>query len=147
MDFNTVGYQDSELDNIGFDAAFKLTDNLTLSYKYGYRESLEDALTDVDKTSRTIGGICPDPANQSDYCSLDGFGLIPAGGYQVMNYSRYQEQSSHELTLISDFDGQFNFVAGLYARDGDEPYVASSYRYGQEGMNAVSYTHLRAHET
>lgn len=139
VDFNTVGYQDSELDNIGFDAAFKITDNLTLSYKYGYRESLEDALTDVDKTSRTIGGICPDPANQSDYCSLDGFGLIPAGGYQVMNYSRYQEQSSHELTLISDFDGQFNFVAGLYARDGDEPYVASSYRYGQEGMNVDGF--------
>ena len=60
VDFNTPGYQDSEMDNIGFDATFKISDQLTLSYKYGYRESLEDALTDVDKTSRTIGGTCPD---------------------------------------------------------------------------------------
>jgi iron complex outermembrane receptor protein len=139
IDHNTPGQQDSELDNIGLDVAHQLTDDLTLSYKFGYRESFDNAYTDFDKTSRTTGGICPDPANQSDWCALDGAGLIPPGGYEYSNYGRYNEQTSHEITLVSDFDGQFNFVAGLYTRDGDEPYVARYFRLGQEGLNVDGF--------
>ena len=135
VDHNTVGEQDSELDNIGFDVAYSLNDSLTLNYKFGYRESIDNAKTDVDKTSRTIGGTCPDPANQSPFCALDGAGLLPPNGFYESRYARYNEQTSHEVTLVSDFEGAFNFVAGIYQRDGDEPYDARFFRMGQEAIN------------
>ena len=119
--------------------AFNLNRDLTLNYKFGYRESIDNAFTDFDKTSRTIGGICPDPADQSPFCALDGAGLIPPGGFEHSNYARYNEQSSHELTLVSDYDGPFNYVAGLYTRDGDEPYAARFFRLGQEGLNVDGF--------
>ncbi len=53
----------------------------------------------------------------------------------IANYARYNEQSSHELTLVSNYEGPFNFVAGVYSRDGDEPYAARFFRRGQEGLN------------
>ena len=135
VDHNTVGEQDSELDNIGFDVAYSLTDSLTLNYKFGYRESIDNAKTDVDKTSRTIGGTCPDPANQSPFCALDGAGLLPPNGFYESRYARYNEQTSHEVTLVSNFEGAFHFVAGIYQRDGDEPYDARFLRMGQEAIN------------
>ncbi len=67
----------------------------------------------------------------SRYCAMDG------GGNSTFTNTAYDsiftsEQTSHELTLISQFDGAFNFTVGFTTLEHEEPNVYS-------GINNSSY--------
>jgi outer membrane receptor protein involved in Fe transport len=56
----------------------------------------------------------------SQYCALDGGGV---GTFSDTYYNSVftSEQISHEITLVSDFDGPFNFTLGFTTMKGEEP--------------------------
>ncbi len=124
VDYNTPGNEDSELTLGVADLNVRPGRGLSIRYKGGYRESTENAQTDTDGTSR-MGG--PD----------DPF--LDANGYPfsdtMTNYYRYSEQTSHELSLASSFAGDFQFVLGVFQREGDEPYDARFFEFSNAAFN------------
>ncbi len=78
----------------------------------------------------------------SRYCALDG------GGNSTFANSSYDsiftsEQSSHELNLVSQFDGAFNFTLGFTTLEHDEPNVYSGLDNGS-GPGEWLYTDTSA---
>jgi outer membrane receptor protein involved in Fe transport len=62
----------------------------------------------------------------------------------VSNYNFTSEQDSHEISLVSNFDGKFNFTVGLTYIDGEEPYDARGFNLHGAGSNEWMYTDTSA---
>ena len=131
---------DNSADSFGIDASFRVTDSLTANYKYGWREVIQDNINDSDRTGRTGGGVCPfnhpkvlsgmlQAGQTSRYCALDGGGNGTFAS-SVSNYNFTSDQNSHEISLVSNFDGKLNFHLGATYIDGQEPYDARSQNLG-----------------
>ncbi len=132
--------KDSTSKSVSIDVSFALTDQLSVDYKYGYHDVVNDNLNDSDQRGRTGGGVClfNHPAviagiatagQTSRLCAQDqgGVGLFTDTGSRYIFTS---EQWSHEITLLSDFDGPFNFTLGANLMENDEPYVWIGSDYG-----------------
>jgi outer membrane receptor protein involved in Fe transport len=131
---------DNSAESASLDVTFALTDTLTVNYKYGWRDIEQNSLNDSDQLNRVGGGICPfnhpkvlsgqlTEGQSSRYCALDGGGV----GAFLDSRSHYiftSEQTSHEISLYSGFDGPFNFTVGAVYIDGEEPYIWQGYEYG-----------------
>jgi len=84
--------------------------------------------------SPVVGAVAQLTAGQtSKYCSLDGAGDGTFNDTYL--YSVFTStQTSHEITLMSDFDGPFNFTLGYTTLEGEEPNFYSGPDYGSGGQ-------------
>jgi outer membrane receptor protein involved in Fe transport len=146
VSFNAPLKMDNFAENTSLEAAFALNDTLDVIYKFGWHEVVQDTLNDGDTTNRQGGGVCPFnhpevlagrlvAGERSQFCALDGGGNGTFTDSRV-NYVFTSIQTSHEITLISDFDGPFNFTLGATYLKGDEPYV---FRDTQLGSGNTGY--------
>ena len=131
--FNAPIAKDSTAENFSIDVLYAINDNLTLNYKFGWHDVWENTRNDVDQRNRVGGGVCPfthpsviagvlQAGQTSRICALDGGGN---GTFtdQLSDHVFSSEQTSHEITLVSDFDGPFNFTLGANTIENEEPYM------------------------
>ena len=131
--FNAPIAKDSTAENFSLDVVYAIGDALTLNYKFGWHDVLENTRNDPDQRNRVGGGICPfthpsviagvlQAGQTSRICALDGGGN---GTFtdQLSEHVFTSEQSSHEVTLVSNFEGPFNFTLGANTIQNEEPYV------------------------
>ncbi|MCY4532778.1 MAG: TonB-dependent receptor, partial [Gammaproteobacteria bacterium] len=131
---------DNSADSAGIDVTFNVSNALSANYRFGWREVIQDNVNDSDRTGRTGGGVCPynhpkvlsgmlQEGQTSRYCALDGGGNGTFAS-TISNYNFTSDQTSHEISLVSNFDGKFNFHLGATYIDGEEPYDARSQNRG-----------------
>ncbi|MEM7364484.1 MAG: TonB-dependent receptor [Pseudomonadota bacterium] len=151
--------QDNSQETFSIEAIFALNDNHDIIYLYGDRDTRTDQNDDGDRTNRQPGGVCSAihplvisgdlTAGQTHpRCALDGAGN---GSYadSITNYLRTSDQQSHEIRLVSNNSGPFNFTLGYTYLEGDEPYVFRDIFNGVEtgddpNNNATFYTDTTA---
>ena len=115
------------------DLDFELTETLSLQYTYARGELDQLRMRDGDMTGRIPDAEAPwlpaDCANRYDAEScearwedLNENGIVDPdtedlGAYYAdshIAYSQVLDEKSHELQVLTNFDGPLNFVAGLY---------------------------------
>ena len=138
--FNAPISQDAESENFSLESIFAVTDSLDVTYRFGYHDIRNQTLNDSDQLPREGGGVCPpnhpkvlggmlQAGQTSQYCALDG------GGNGSFNDTRLDrealsEQTSHEITLTSNYGGKFNFTLGANYLDGDQPRSSRNWDFG-----------------
>ena len=116
------------------------------------------ALISRSQTSDPIvAGINPATGEVDPFYALDGAGaplgvgrgrggapIIPGVFTErVNNVWRSSEVDTHEFTLTSNFDGPFNYVAGFFFGEGEDPFgqwriEKSTHRPGLQGQQATA---------
>ena len=127
------------------EAHYTLNDTHELIYKFGNRDTRQKNRSDIDLTDRRGGGVCSaihprvlsgelQAGQTHSRCALDGRGN---GAYadQMNEYHFTSDQDSHELSLVSNNDGPFNYTFGYTFIDGEEPYIYSENFNGVETGN------------
>ena len=138
--FNAPIHRNNSNESFSIEGIFALRDDLDVIYKYGWRDVKQDTLNDGDQLDRQGGGVCPfnhpkvlsgqlQAGATSRWCALDGGG-VGAFADQRINYIFTSEQVSHEVSVVSGFQGAFNFTAGLVYIDGEEPYFYKNWDHG-----------------
>lgn len=113
------GNRTSESQSVEF--SFDISDSLTLRYTYGDNETNSFAQKDSDHTNRVRSADDPTVASDAPARLVDN-------EFQVL----YEyEETSHELQLVSNFDGNFNFIAGLYTYENDTGWFVPSFRHAE----------------
>ncbi len=115
------------------EARYALNETHDFIYKFGDRDTRQQSRNDIDGTARQGGGICSPihprvlsgeltAGERHPRCALDGRGN---GAYadDLNDYLFTSAQQSHELSLVSNNEGPFNYTLGYTYIDGDEPYV------------------------
>ena len=140
---------DNSQETLSLEATFALNDTHDITYFYGDRDTRTDQNDDGDRTNRQPGGVCSAihplvidgtlTAGQTHpRCALDGAGN---GSYadSITNYLRTSDQQSHEIRLVSNNSGPFNYTLGYTRIEGDEPYVYRDTFNGVEtGNNSIN---------
>ena len=126
VNLNRSGVQDTSRKSRTLNADFKVTDTLTLRYTYGWSEVDEWYSRDSDSTNRVPSAA--DPLLASD-------GGVPFVDSRI-NTPFYNDQSSHELQLISNYDGPFNFIVGLFTYENFTDFNL----YGENFSNPLRFT-------
>ncbi len=135
---NRDGVQDNETDRYTLNVDINLTEALTLRYTYGESETRTASSQDGDSTDRV--GSAADPSVPADLnatnevdCLNDGTLLVSAlecwntlAGFGAVSFedtdtihSFTNDESSHEIQLVSAFDGPLNFVLGYYTYENE----------------------------
>ena len=109
---NAPGIQDSHRETVIAYAMFDLTETLTLRYNFGWADIVQSSSRDSDNTNRV--GSAADITLASD-------GGVPFENERWRKNFPYKE-TSHELQLLSNFDGPFNFLAGVFYYDAENDY-------------------------
>lgn len=105
VNLNVPGIHDSYREEITLNADYNITEALTLRYTLGSSDVRTHTSRDHDGMNREYGGYNGDPL------------LVDAGlplFNRRWNFVSTLGQYSHELQVISDFDGPINFIAGAY---------------------------------
>ena len=102
---NLDGRLDNQTDRIALQADFDITDALTLRYTFGDARTRQLMTRDFDLTPRVASATDPFTAADAPVPLVD----------MEFDFPFENDESSHELQLISNFDGPFNFVAGVFA--------------------------------
>lgn len=124
---DTLGRQDTEVDRLIFISTLELGD-MELKYTYGDYEFTFDSLTDGDVTNAEFGALNFTEMFRQATTFAGGINLPnPITGQPItlasdMTASVFQtsEATSHELQIVSDFEGNTNFIAGLYYYNSEE---------------------------
>ena len=127
---NRSGVQESETDRFVVSADFRLHDTLVLQYTYGKSDTGTSASQDGDGTSRV--GRADDPAIPADLdaSEIDTWNASGASfSDSDVLHSFTNEEASHELQLVSFFEGAFNFVAGIYTYENETFFEHASLDY------------------
>ncbi|MEM7017458.1 MAG: TonB-dependent receptor [Pseudomonadota bacterium] len=106
---NSSGISDSEADQYFLSANFDVTDNFTLRYNYGHTDNFSRVTRGRDGTNR-IASIA-DPT-----LSTDAGVRFDA---QRLGVTYDYTETSHELQLLSNLDGPFNFITGIFFYEND----------------------------
>ncbi len=127
------------------EAHYTLNDSHDLIYKFGNRDTRQKNRADIDLTDRQGGGVCSAihprvlsgelvEGQTHPRCALDGRGN---GAYadRMNDYHFTSDQDSHELSLVSNNTGPFNYTFGYTFIDGEEPYIYSERFNGVETGN------------
>jgi iron complex outermembrane receptor protein len=119
---DTEPTQKNTRDFATFISTFEL-DDYTVKYTLGYSDFEFDRGNDVDVTNAADSGLdyslLPMASlGGATVAQFTGFALTPS--IIVEDYAQTNETWTHELQLISDLDGRFNFMAGLYYYNSDE---------------------------
>jgi len=112
---NRNGTQDSETERYTANVDLDITDGLLIRYTFGAAETHTLSSMDGDGTNRT--GSADEPSIPSDLTSAEKEIWIANG--LTFEDSETQsifdnDENSHELQVITSFDGPLNFVAGVY---------------------------------
>jgi len=117
--------------------------DLELKYTFGYSKFDYLKQTDADQSNASLGAV-----NYSEIfrqLTLYGFGADGTGHYLPnpltgqpltmaselqFNFEQSSESMSHELILTSNFDGNLNFIAGLYYYNNEESQYSDYAEYG-----------------
>ncbi len=142
---NAPFFQDNSQESMTLEAHYTLNDSHELIYKFGNRDTRQNNSSDADQTNRQGGGVCSAihprvlsgelVAGQTHpRCALDGRGN---GAYSdfMAAWHFTSDQDSHELSLVSDNAGPFNYTFGYTFIDGEEPFVFSNSFNGVETGN------------
>ena len=140
---NRDGIQDSETDRNTLNFDWDITDALTLRYTYGASQTRTTSSQDGDGTDRV--GSSSDPsipadldANEQVDCLGDGMliGALDcwsASGAEFADsdtvHSFTNDESSHEVQLVSNFDGPMNFVVGYYTYENETFWDQGGFNY------------------
>jgi len=114
---NRTAYKENESDRVTFNLNYDLTDNLALRYTYGEAETHTLGSQDRDGTDRVPSAVDQSiPADIINDPALVERWNTEGGTFRDLEdaWMEDDEESSHELQLFSNFDGPFNFVAGVY---------------------------------
>lgn len=112
---NRSGTQQSETDRYTLNIDWNISDSLVMSYTYGEGETSTLSSQDGDFSSRV--GSSSDPSIPADLRPEDIPIWVASGatfGDVETNHAFSNDEESHELQLLSNFDGPLNFVAGYY---------------------------------
>lgn len=113
----SVGSSMGEQSAVAF--SYDLNDNFTLRYNYGDTDNFSQVQRDRDMTNRIASANDRFTAADAD---------VPLVDEQFEVFYDYTE-SSHELQLVSDFDGSFNFIAGLFTYENHTAWGVPSFVY------------------
>ena len=120
LNANRPGFSNSEGDQAFFYADFDLTESYTLRYNYGWSDVFQRVSRDNDATTRV--GSATDPLLSAD-------GGVPFDDFVKAVMYEYDEQS-HELQLVSNLDGPFNFITGIFFYKNDTTWSIPVFNYG-----------------
>ena len=112
---NRSGTQVSETERYTFNIDWNISDALTLSYVYGEGETSTLSSQDGDFSSRV--GSAADPSIPADLTPAEVTQWMASGatfGDVETHHVFSNDENSHELQLLSNFDGPLNFVVGYY---------------------------------
>ena len=99
---SAVGGSTAEQSSIAF--SFDINDNYTLRYNFGDTDNFSAVQRDRDMTNRVASAA--DPFTAAD-------APVPLIDAEINVWYDYTEQS-HELQLVSNLDGDFNFIVGAF---------------------------------
>jgi iron complex outermembrane receptor protein len=128
---DTLGQQDFESKDITFISTLKLDNDLELKYTFGDNDFSYDLIADGDVSNAAYGAmnfsemfrqittLVGIPGGQYLPNPLTGAPITLASDMTTSNTTR-AEFTSHEVQLVSNYDGAFNFIAGLYYFNSDE---------------------------
>ncbi len=126
---NRASQNDSESDRWTLNAAFDLTDQLQLKYTYGQSETHTFGTRDGDRTDRV--GSTQSPTIPQD--CVDKLGVAGCAGVIFSDtetgYFNDNEEHSHEIQLVSNLDGPFNFIVGAYLYENEANWTTSGANY------------------
>lgn len=108
VNVNAPGLQQSTRKAWSLNADYSITESLLLRYTFGTSDTESATTRDRDGMNRVIGGYDGNPL-------LVGPGQ-PIWDWRVHSISMVEEQS-HELQVISNFDGPINFILGAFYYD------------------------------
>ena len=142
---NAPFFQDNAQESMTLEAHYTLNDSHELIYKFGNRDTRQNNSSDADQTNRQGGGVCSAihprvlsgelVAGQTHpRCALDGRGNGAYADFMAA-WHFTSDQDSHELSLVSDNAGPFNYTFGYTFIDGEEPFVFSNSFNGVETGN------------
>jgi len=132
---NRDGSQESETDRYTANIDFNITDSMMLRYTFGAAETHTLSSQDSDYSDRY--GTAADPSVPADLgsntvdCPNVGqvseavcWATLAAFGVEFSDTENHHvfdnEETSHELQLITNFDGPFNFILGAYMYQNEE---------------------------
>ena len=107
---NFPGYQESESDAINLYAQYRFTDALSVRYSYHNSDVSMINVKDADYANRV--SIGENPATLDHTIASDGMASPFEDTHYILPY--LYDETSHELQITSNFDGPFNFIAGLF---------------------------------
>ncbi|MDA0791150.1 MAG: TonB-dependent receptor [Proteobacteria bacterium] len=140
---NRSSINDSESDRWTVNADFDVSETLVLRYTYGTSKTDTFGSRDGDGTDRV--GSAEDPTVPKD--CVDRLGLAACAGVTFSDtataYINANDESSHELQLVSNLDGPFNFIVGVYTYENDTAWTQTSADYG----SVLSYTNAETAAT
>ena len=119
---DTEPSQNNQRDFATFISSYEL-DSYTVKYTLGYSDFDFEREDDVDVTNAADSGLDYSllPMDSLFGATVDTFttfALTPS--MIVEDYAQKNETWTHELQLISELDGRFNFMAGLYYYNSEE---------------------------
>ena len=122
INVNRPSIKDNSRESVTLNADFDIIEGLTLRYTFGWSDIKQLTSADMDATDR-VGGfkdtlwyqIDPDDPDTliTDRRLLSADAGVPYDDKRVA-WPYFNDQSSHELQLISNFDGPLNFIAGVF---------------------------------
>ena len=128
---NRDGMTDSTSDRFTLSADWHITDRLTLRYVFGDSKSDTVQAADDDGTSRVPDANDPFVAADAPVMFIDA----------QWRYHFNSEETSHELQLISNLDGPFDFIIGAYAYNNDNRFQYDNYDYTPlSGHNVMTWS-------
>ena len=110
---------DSTSDRFTLSADWHITDKLTLRYVFGDSNSDTVQAADDDGTSRVSDPNDPFVAADAPVMFIDA----------EWRYHFNSDETSHELQLISNLDGPFDFIIGAYTYNNDNRFQYDNYDY------------------
>ncbi|MCY4533285.1 MAG: TonB-dependent receptor [Gammaproteobacteria bacterium] len=115
---NRPGVSDVKRKAWGVNIDIGITDGLTLQYVYGENELDQFTARDLDLTNQT-GPSTPNGA-----------------WFDRRNRSPFlMDDQSHEIQLVSNYDGKFNFIVGYYEHEGYNLWAVSRDDFAWDGAD------------
>ena len=120
---NSVGSSTAEQTTFAF--SFDLSNNYTLRYNFGDTDNLSDVQLDQDQTNRVPSADDPLKASDADVLIIDD------AKHVLYDYT----ERSHELQLVSNLDGQFNFIVGAFTYENYSAWFVPFYIHARPWVN------------
>ena len=118
LNVNRPGTSDILREGWEVNASLEITDGLVLEYVYGENQLDQNTSRDLDLTNQ----IAPPTPNGT--------------WYDRRNRSPFKmEDASHELQLVSNFDGPLNFIVGVYQHEGFNLWAVSRDNFAWDPVN------------
>ncbi|MCY3839837.1 MAG: TonB-dependent receptor plug domain-containing protein [Gammaproteobacteria bacterium] len=122
VNLNRPGIKDVTREAWTINVDIEIIDGLVLQYTYGDNTTDQFGSRDLDLTNQTgpsvPNGVYDDRRNVSPFL---------------------MEDASHEIQLVSNFDGKFNFIAGYYEHEGTNLWAVSADGFSHEWRMADTY--------